>query len=76
MAIGMGNQIGWEILQLLGVKDSNIIEAHIHIKVDSIIMIDILRQATSENGDLVLTEDGKDIKTELKKYRLEEIEEK
>jgi len=75
MAIGMGNQIGWEILQLLGVKDSNVVEAHIHIKVDDVIMIDILRQASSENGELVLTEDGKDIKTELKKYRLEEIEE-
>ncbi len=75
MATAFGHEIGWEILKLLGVKDSHIVEAHIHIVTNDIVTIDIKRFATRENGKFILTEDEKDIKTELKKYRLEEIKE-
>lgn len=75
MATAFGHEIGWEILKLLGVKDTYIVEAHINIVVGDIITIDIKRYATRENGELILTEDEKHIKTELKKYRLEEIKE-
>ena len=72
----VSDQIGWEILKLLGVTDSHITEAHIHIVADDLLRIDITRFATRGNdGELILTEDGKDIKTELKKYCLKEIEE-
>ena len=74
MATVVSDQIGWEILKLLGVTDSHIVEAHIHIKINDLIRIDITRFATKRNNELVLTEDGKDIKTELKKYCLKEIE--
>ena len=55
MAQAVGDQIGWEILKLLGVTDSHIVEAHIHIKVQDVVTIDITRFATRENGELVLT---------------------
>ena len=76
MTRAVDNEIGWEILQLLGVKDSHIVEATIHIKVNDITTIDIKRFATREDGKLILNKEKTDIKTILKRYRLEEIKEK
>ena len=75
MASAVGNEIGVKILEILGVKDSHILEAHIHIVRDDVIIIDIKRLGTRENGEFVLTEDEQDIVTELKKYHLVEIKE-
>jgi len=75
MAQIVGKEIGKKILELFGVKDSKIIEAHIHIMKDNFITIDIKRYATRENGDFILTEDEQSIKKELKKYHLVEVEE-
>ena len=76
MTRAVDNEIGWEILQLLGVKDSHIVEATIHIKVNDITTIDIKRFATREDGQFILNKEKTDIETLLKKYRLEVIKEK
>jgi len=75
MATVSSYYLGKELLRLLGVEDTHIIEAHIHIVLNDIMTIDIKRHATRKDGSIKLTDDEKDIKVELKKYRLEEIKE-
>ncbi len=66
----ISDRMAWKILDWLGVKDSKITEATIHIKVDHVVVIDITRFATRPDGEFELTKDGNEIKTEMKRYEL------
>ena len=68
-----GSEIIKKILKLFGIEDACVLKVDIHMAVDDIVTIDMTRYATRADGELIRTEDEKEIVKELKKYRLEEI---
>ena len=73
MGIIATDKVGWEILELLGINTKNAREATIKIKPYDIMTVEVLYLATDNRSKFVLTKDGMDIKTVLKKFELKEI---
>ena len=72
MASYATDELGWNILALLGVDTRYARKATIHIEVGDIVTAEVLFLARDKRRELLITKDGMDIQTVLKRYELKE----